>query len=281
MASNDEIKARQAAQWDNVAESWSRRDAELEANSRPINEWLCEKAGLAPGLRVLDLASGSGQPALAIANLIGQDGWVAATDIAPRMVEVLADKAREAGLGNVEARVMDMESLDFPDESFDAVTCRWGFMYAPDPSRSLAEVKRVLKDGGRLTTAVWDTPDKNPWNSLIVQAMNQVQGPSPVDPDAPGPFRLATPGRVEALLMDAGFRSVELETVSFEQRFPRAEDWWDHQLDIGGPLRTRMSSLSEEDQARVKQIAISAAEAGNQGSYIRLGASCICAVATK
>jgi ubiquinone/menaquinone biosynthesis C-methylase UbiE len=281
MASNDEIKARQAAQWDNVAESWRRRDAELEANSRPINEWLCEKAGLAPGLRVLDLASGSGQPALAIANLIGQDGWVAATDIAPRMVEVLADKAREAGLGNVEARVMDMESLDFPDESFDAVTCRWGFMYAPDPSRSLAEVKRVLKDGGRLTTAVWDTPDKNPWNSLIVQAMNQVQGPSPVDPDAPGPFRLATPGRVEALLMDAGFRSVELETVSFEQRFPRAEDWWDHQLDIGGPLRTRMSSLSEEDQARVKQIAISAAEAGNQGSYIRLGASCICAVATK
>ena len=107
MPSNNEIKARQAAQWDNVAESWSRRDAELEANSRPINEWLCEMAGLAPGHRVLDLASGSGQPALAIANLVGHDGWVAATDIAPRMVEVIADKAREAGLSNVEARVMD------------------------------------------------------------------------------------------------------------------------------------------------------------------------------
>jgi hypothetical protein len=80
--------------------------------------------------------------------------------------------------------------------------------------------------------------------------------------------------------MDAGFRSVELETVSFEQRFPRAEDWWDHQLDVGGPLRTRMSSLSEEDQARVKQIAISAAEV-NQGSDFRLDAACICAVATK
>jgi ubiquinone/menaquinone biosynthesis C-methylase UbiE len=112
VASNNEIKARQAAQWDNVAESWSQRDAELEANSRPINEWLCDKAGLAPGIRVLDLASGSGQPALAIANLVGPDGWVVATDVAPRMVEVLADKARESGLSNVEARVMDMDSFE-------------------------------------------------------------------------------------------------------------------------------------------------------------------------
>jgi ubiquinone/menaquinone biosynthesis C-methylase UbiE len=132
------------------------------------------------------------------------------------MVEVMRRRAAASGVDNLEARVMDMEQLQFADDSFDAVTCRWGYMFCPDAVSALIESRRVLRPGGRLALAVWDLPANNPWLSSFVSAINHVApSASPPDPKALGPFRLSDRGELEALLGAAGFSRSSIESVPF------------------------------------------------------------------
>lgn len=132
MPTSEEIKANQATIWSHASPAWAEWDATWERFPGPVNEWLCAAADLKPGMNVLDLASGAGQPAVAVAARVAPGGKVTATDIAPGMVDMLRQRIERAGIANLEAVVMDMEKLEFPDESFDAVTARWAFMFAPD-----------------------------------------------------------------------------------------------------------------------------------------------------
>ena len=124
------------------------------------------------------------------------------------MVEVVRRRAAAAGADNLEACVMDMERLEFADGSFDAVTCRWGYMFCPDVVGALAESRRVLRPGGRLSLAVWDVPAKNAWLTGIVDAINDVApAATPADPKALGPFRLCDRHELEGFMRAAGFAS--------------------------------------------------------------------------
>ena len=102
----------------------------------------------------VDLASGPGEPAVTIARLVGPDGGVVATDL---VEEMLAGARRRIadGVGNLEAQTADMQDLPFADGSFDRVTCRFGIMFAPEPARAFAEVRRVLRPGGKCAFMVW------------------------------------------------------------------------------------------------------------------------------
>lgn len=278
MPTNEEIKNRLRTQWDNTAQFWDQRYEELDRYSRPINDWLCQR--LQPGMRVLDLACGSGQPALSAALKVGSEGSVVATDIAPNMVTITASKAAAARLSNVDAQVMDIEALDYPDESFDAVTCRWGYMFAPDPAKAMAETRRVLKPGGLVAAAVWDVPANNPWMSKIIGALNQVQPPPPSNPDTPGPFRLAQ-GRLEEFIREAGLSELNVETVPFTYVVESPLAWWDLTLDLAGAQRARLATMSKEEQERALALVVNEAEAFREGDEYHIGASCICAVATR
>ena len=159
MPTSEEIKANQATIWSHASPAWVEWDATWERFPGPVNEWLCAAADLKPGMNVLDLASGVGQPAVAVAVRVAPGGKVTATDIAPGMVDMLRQRIERDGIANLEAVLMDMEKLEFPDESFDAVTARWAFMFAPDTVGAMAAARRVLKPGGRLTTAPPATGD--------------------------------------------------------------------------------------------------------------------------
>ena len=150
MPTNQELKEQQRRQWSGNAAGWDSMHERLEREMAAVTAWLCREAMLAPGMRVLDLACGSGHPALNVARLVQPGGSVVATDLVEEMVEVTRRRAREAGLDNVETRVMDLENIEFADGSFDAATCRFGVMFCPEPLRALSEVKRVLKDGAAL-----------------------------------------------------------------------------------------------------------------------------------
>ena len=99
-------------------------------------------------MHVLDLGSGSGQPAFTAAQFVSPKGSVTATDLSPAMVDALLRRASSTGVTNLRVQVMDMEKLDFPGESFDAVTCRWGFMWPPDKEET-SRLKRGLSTGAR------------------------------------------------------------------------------------------------------------------------------------
>src|SRR5439155_18107445 len=124
------------------------------------------------------------------------------------MVAVARRRAAHAGLHNMEVREADAEELPFPDQTFDAVTCANGLFFCPDMDRAVAEVHRVLKPGGRAAFVVWDEPSKSPFLTVAVQSVARFFQAPPPDPNAPGPFRLGAPGKLERLLRDAGLVEV-------------------------------------------------------------------------
>ncbi len=277
-----ELKAAQRANWDAVAGGWEKWDAFHEVHTQPVNEWLCRSAGLSPGKEVLDLASGSGQPAFTAARFVRPGGRVVATDIAPEMVEVMQRRCAVDGINNVETRTLDIEQIDFPDGSFDAVTCRWGYMFCPDLARALRESERVLKPGGRLTLAVWSPPDENPWLETFLRVLNQVAPPAaPPDPDALGPFRLSDRAHLDDLLRSTGFADFSIETVSFSFDFDSPEHWWEFVFDIAAPIRHRILSLDLPGQAKVRQLVFAQSDSFLSQGKLRLSAANHCAVARK
>ena len=114
--------------------------------------FLLRAAGVAPGMRVLDIATGTGLSGGAALAAVGPTGHVTAADISPAMVAKACERLGDAP--NVVLSVEDGQALPFPDESFDAVLCNLGLMFFPDPVRGLMEFRRVLRPGGRMAVSV-------------------------------------------------------------------------------------------------------------------------------
>ena len=276
MPTNEEVKEQQRNDWDSVADSWDKWDDFMGQSSQHINEWICQGAKLAPGKMVLDLASGSGQPALTAAKHIRPGGKLTALDLAPGMVGVVARRATKARLDNVEPVVGDMEDLTYDAGSFDAVTSRFGFMFAPDVSKALSEAKRVLKPGGRLSFAVWDVPAENKWMTQVMEALNQVAPGPPPDPKAPGPFRLSDQKELADLLQAAGFERWEIESRAFAYEYDGPEHYWQVVSEMTAPLRNRMQSLDEAGRNKVKDLVIEEAKKVDIGNRVVYNATTLC-----
>src|SRR5712692_9554366 len=146
---NLKLKHEQKAAWDDTAEGWKRWWPTFEGAAHRVNERLVELGGARAGRRVLDIATGSGEPALTAARAVGKAGHVVAVDMSAGMLALASERIAAAGLKNVELVESDAESLVLEAHSFDAVLCRWGLMFMPDVESLLARLHRALKPGGR------------------------------------------------------------------------------------------------------------------------------------
>lgn len=238
--------------WEAMAPGWERQQADIDATTTPVREWLISELGPQPGDTVLELAAGPGETGFAAAALAGESGRVISTDFSPGMVEVARRRAEELGLRNVEHRVMDAERLELEDDSVDGVLCRFGYMLMPDPAAALSETRRVLRVGGRLALAVWTAPERNPW-IMIVGRMLVERGlvPSP-EPGAPGMFSMAGEERTRALLEDAGFTVGRLEEVPVLFVYADVDDYVLRAQDTGGMFAKVWREASDEEQATMK-----------------------------
>ena len=278
------IKQQQKEEWGRAAEGWKKQDATIRERSQPVTRRLLELAGIAPGKRVLDIACGTGEPAIPAAQAVGETGSVLATDQAPQMLEVARGKAQAAGVSNIEFRLVDGEELDVPAESFDAVTCRWGIMFMPEPVRCLQQARRALKSGGRISVATWGPPQENVWVSLPMGILRKYyNGPPLPDPTAPGAvFSFADEGRLKGALEEAGFRDVQVQRMEIPMAvFDTAQAWWDYQLDVAGPLTTLFRGLSPEDQRAATREVLEAATQGRPDGSVSLNGVPLLAAATK
>jgi SAM-dependent methyltransferase len=204
------------ANWEAAASGWARRAGELRAFGAPVSHWMLEAIEPQPGQRVLELAAGLGETGMLAAELVAPVGGVVVSDQAEAMLEAARARALELGLTNVEFKVFNAEWIDLPLASVDAVLCRWGYMLMADPEAALAETRRVLRPGGRLALAVWDSVQANPWallpaQELIERALSKPPGPE----DPPGPFALGDAARVQELLAGAGFAEIEVQAFEF------------------------------------------------------------------
>jgi len=264
--------------WDDVAAAYEHWYDQFERDAQPINDWICRSARLAPGMQVLDLGSGSGQPAFTAAQFVSPKGSVIATDLSPAMVDALLRRASSTGVANLRAQVMDMEKLDFPGESFDAVTCRWGFMWPPDHLKAIAEAHRVLRSQGWLATATWDVRKTNPLQGPSV--IERILGPANAAGGVPR-VRFDDPQALREMFAQAGFKNVAIEAVQLRTEYESFEQWWQYSIDSWTTVRKRIQGLAEDELSRLKEAARAEVETFSINGKLIGPGSCLCLAAQK
>jgi SAM-dependent methyltransferase len=166
------------------------------------------------------------------AEMVAPMGGAIISDQAETMLAGARARAISLGLSNVEFQVLNAEWIDLPVASVDVVLCRWGYMLMADPAAALAETRRVLRPGGHVALAVWDTIEHNPWALLPARELAERGITAPPHPDAPGPFALASRRRITALLDSAGFAEARIETLDLSRRHASFDELWDATLDL-------------------------------------------------
>ena len=244
----DRYKATTREQWQNAADAWDRWTPTLQAWLGPATEVMLDLAAIGPGDRVLDVAAGAGEPAITTAKRVGPTGSVLATDISPNILACARRAAAAQGVTNLETRVMDGEHLDLPDASFDAVLSRVGLIYFPDRQRALAEMRRVLRSGGRVATMVYSTADRNQFFSVPIDIIRRrAQLPPPV-PGQPGPFSLGGPGVLEDAYRQAGFGQIVVRTLDAPVRMASVAEYVRFADEAFGALHQMLADMPEPDR---------------------------------
>ena len=254
-------KAGQRKQWDSVSGGWEKWWESFERGAQYASDRLVELAGVQAGHRVLDVATGIGEPAITAARRVGSNGHVFATDQAPEMLAIARRRAEKEGLSQVTFEEMDGEQLDLPEGSFDAAVCRWGLMFMPHINETLKRIHRALRHGARFATAVWDTPDKTPILSTPMGVLQQMFAPPPPPPDAPNLFKLAVPGLLEGAMEQAGFRDVATERITVTIGFASAEEFTAWIGDIAPPVIAMVGAAPKPRQQEAWQAITEAARA--------------------
>ncbi len=248
---------------------------------QPSTELICQALALRPGQRVLDLACGTGNPALAIAARVRPGGTVIATDISPEMVAGARQYAERAGIAELDVRLMNAQEIDFPEASFDGVSCAQGLMFCPDPVATMAEVRRVLVPGGRFAVTAWDVPEKNPFFTTLFQTIGRFVPPPPPDPKARGMFGLAPAVEFERVVRAAGFEEFSVQSFAFEIAFESLEQHWQMFSDVAPPAKAAKSTLSPGELARLRDALNETLAPYVRGGELRLSATTLCATGRK
>ena len=234
--------------------AWRKWHDRIAIFTRGATEAILETAHLRPGSRVLDLASGVGDPALSIAAKVTPSGRVTATDLGSGMISLAEELARKKGLTNIEFREASAESLPFAEESYDALTCRFGIMFFPDLPRALRECLRVLKPGGRAVFVAWGKKEQPFFTTTAGIILKHVPvPPPPPDPDGPSIFMFGERDRLRRSLEAAGFRNVheEARIVNGHWAGP-PEEYWEQFSEVAAPFRPLIAQLSPERMAQAK-----------------------------
>ena len=271
-----DFKAQQRKQWSTVAQGWRKQWAAFERGAQPLSDRLMELAHIAPGQRVLDVATGIGEPAMTAARQVGPSGSVVAIDQAPQMLAVARQRMQEAGIGNVEFVEGDAEAVPLPFDAFNAVVSRWGLMFFHDPVGALGRLRSSLVPGGWLAAAIWGEPSRVPIISLSFSVLSRRMGQPPPPLCGPNPFALSDPAKLEQALRDAGFAEVQSEPFTVTFVFASVDELLSHLGAVSAPIRMIMATASQEDQAEFwKQLAEAAVAFTETDGMIRLSNACL------
>jgi len=262
---SEQYKTSQRKSWDMVAEGWQKWWKTFEQDAQIVNERLIKLAEIKQGDKVLDIATGIGEPAITAARTVGIKGHVLATDISPQMLKIAKQRAVSFGLQDiVEFKEIDAERIDIDLlpllqlSSFNAVLCRWGLMFFPHLTSTLTNIYKLLSSGGKVAAAVWSEPAKVPKLYAAIDFVTREIGISSTMTSnhstyakSLSPFSLANINIVKDALVEAGFRDIHIEYLNVVFEFASAEDYTTFAKEIIAPLQ---DMLAHETETRRKEI---------------------------
>ena len=227
-----------------AAEKWKAKSA---AMGRDVTAGLVRYANPQPGMKVLDLASGTGEPAISVASIVGPTGHVTALDLSAELLEIANQRAQARQLRNFSTRQADAQDLPFPNQTFDLITCRFGVMFFDDSQKALTEALRVLKPDGRACFLAWGPFDQPYWSSTM-GIVHKHAGGSIMASGGPNMFRFAEPGSLSAALEKAEFREIHEETVTLPWTWPGSvEELWEYVQAVSTPFRPLLDRVPLQD----------------------------------
>ena len=210
---------------------------------KPVGDKMLAAIKINEGDYVLDVASGTGEPALSLAKEMQNKIRLIGTDAMEGMVKVAQSKAFEFGFDQVQFKTMPAEKLDFAENTFDKIICRFGVMLFQDPQQGLKEMHRVLKPGGHFVLAVWNTPETMP----IMNWSYQVFKGKIDDAILPAIEKLTSMsgvGVMDNLLEEAGFSEYEIKTEHLDYKFDSFQQYWDL-VEASDILKMQLDALPE------------------------------------
>jgi len=280
----NQFKMAQREGWDSVAEGWKERWRPIEKGAQKLSQRLIELARIKPGQRVLDIATGIGEPSITAAKVVGTGGHVLATDISRQMLAIAKERATLLRLQDIiEFKENDAENLDLANLSFDAALCRWGLMLFPNLDAAIGKIYSSLVSGGRFAAAVWADATKVPIISLATRVIgSQVQISAP-PPGVPNPFSLADTNKLENSLARAGFRDIHIDTEIVTFEFESGGDYCRYCQAVSVSASTALSKVTEERKEDIwRKVAEEAVRNyGTANGQIKMDNESICIVGTR
>ena len=283
-----------------MARGWQKWWKTFEKDAQKVNERLVDLSEIKQGDRVIDIATGIGEPAITAAKKVGIEGYVLATDISPQMLAIAKERTVSLGLQNiVEFKEVDAEKiLDLqqqqPLSPFAAVLCRWGLMFFPKIVSSLTNIYKLLSSGGRIAAAVWSEPAKVPKLYTAIDIVTQKLGISSATayahyPEIVSPFSLANINIVNNALIEAGFKDIHTEYMNITFEFSSAEDYTNFAKQIIAPIHNLLASETEKRKEEIwKAVTEKVARRYyidddniSTGSVVRMDNECIIIVGRK
>jgi SAM-dependent methyltransferase len=258
-----------------ASEKWKAKSAVMGG---AVTKALVEYSRPQSGMDVLDLASGTGEPAISIASLLGSTGHVTALDQSADLLEIASKRARQRELTNFSVHAANANDLPFPDNSFDLITCRFGVMFFGESA--LREACRVLKPGGRACFAAWGPFEQPYWASMMGVAHKHIGGP--LLPPGHDVFKYSRSGSLSSALRAAGFSSVTEETRTLAWTWPGTpEDVWEQAKAVAAAFRVMLERAPAESWDTINQEVLAAIQQYVVGDEIRFGATVVFAAGEK
>jgi SAM-dependent methyltransferase len=280
----NQFKMAQRDGWDSVAGGWKEWWELIEKGAQKITQRLIKLAEIKPGQRVLDVATGIGEPSITAAKVIGTGGHVLAIDISRQMLAIAKERATFLRLQDIiEFRESDAENLDLANSSFDAALSRWGLMLFPNLDAAIGKIYNSIVSGGRFAAAVWADATKVPIISLASRIIGSQVQMSALPPEVPNPFSLADTNKLENSLARIGFRDIHIDTVFVTFEFKSGEDYCRYCQAVSASARIALSKVTEERKEDIlRKVAEEAVRNyGTANGQIKMDNESICIVGTR
>ena len=248
----EEIREQQKQSWDKFSPGWKKWDDLTMNFLKPMGDEIIASINPSGNDAILDIAAGTGEPGLTIATMLN-GGKVTITDLSEEMLIIAKENAARRGINNIETKACDVCELPFADNSFDAISCRFGFMFFPDMQLAADEMLRVLKPGGRIATSVWNVPEKNFWVTATMGTINKNMELPPPPPGAPGMFRCCKPGLMKEIFEKAGFKNITEKEVPSKLNSGTIETYWNMITEVGAPVVAALSKADDAIRQKIKK----------------------------